>query len=127
MGYEDRTGHPPDFIARYRFYSAEEGGKHTAPRQGYRCDFLYDGDSVEDGLYMIWPEFVDLNGGVIPPDTPAAAEGVARMWIVAPDLRAAVHRYRVRVGTRFYMMEGQQRVGEGEVAEVVGLHANPGV
>ena len=71
----------PDFRIRYRFLSAEEGGRKTGPPwQGYRCDWCYDGDDpVNDGVYMIWPMFEDSAGRPVPDGIPVSVAGTARM------------------------------------------------
>jgi hypothetical protein len=120
-----RPGSPPDFAVRYRFFTAEEGGLVGAPRQHIRWDFLYQGDDPErDGIYMIWPEFLDRAGNVLP-DGPVPYEGVAHMFILNPDMREQVHRRRMAVGVRGYFVEGSKRVAECEVMELIGLTEIP--
>ncbi len=63
---EKRLGHRADFKIRYRFYSAEEGGRKTPAFQGYRSDFWYDYENhIPNSIYMIWPEFENEEGEII--------------------------------------------------------------
>jgi hypothetical protein len=124
--YEKWRGHPPDFTSRYRFYTPEEGGRQHLPGQYYRGDFMYAEDSPQDGIYMIHHEFTGEDGMVLPEATlPIPRSGTARMWIVVPEIRGKVHCRRIAEGTRYYIMEGSRRVGEGVVTGILGLHTNP--
>ena len=125
MTYAETTGHPADFQVRYRFLSAEEGGRHTGtPFQRYRCDWSYEGDDPLKGIYMIYPEFMAEDGSVFPEGVPVPVSGLATMWILSHDLRVQIHRERIREGVRGYFMEGARRVAEAVVTRVIGLHAN---
>ena len=126
MTREDSAGHPQDFDVRYRFLRPEEGGRKSPVFQGYRADFEYaEYPSATDiAVWMIWPEFEDSDGCVLPKNAEVPAQGTARMWIVNNDLRY-VHRERLAVGTRGSSVEGARRVAELEVTRIVGLHTNP--
>ena len=122
-----RSGRPPDFSVRYRFFTAAEGGRAGAPRQHIRWDFLYHGDDPQrDGLYMIWPEFLDDAGKPLP-DGPVPYEGIAHMFILSDDLREQVHQRRLAIGLKGYFVEGPKRVAECEVTELIGLSQVPRV
>lgn len=115
--YAQRTGRPADFLVRYRFLSAAEGGRSTPPRQHVRWDFLYAGDDpLVDGVHMIWPEFVDAAGHVLP-EGEVPAEGVAQMFVVNRE-RTAFHHPRIRVGAGGFFMEGARKVAECEVTAI---------
>lgn len=117
-----RSGRHPDFVVRYRFLTAAEGGRVSAPRQHIRWDFLYQGDDPQrDGIWVIWPEFIDATGNPLP-EGPVPYEGVAHMFILNPDMRDHVHRGRLAVGIKGYFVEGTKRVAECEVTEIIGLH-----
>ena len=124
--YEKLRGHPQDFNVQYRFYSFEEGGRTFLPTQGYRCDFAYqEDDIIETGIYMIHPEFEDNDGNIILDDTITINQkGTARMWISLPEMREEIHKYKIKIGTKGYFMEGSRRVGEVEVIKIVGLLSN---
>jgi hypothetical protein len=117
--------HPPDVIAQYRFYTPEEGGRSSSPQQYYRGDFMYATDSIKDGIYMIYHEFIDSFGNVLPIDTfPVSIEGAAYLRILNPKMRV-IHRDRLCVGIEYFIMEGSRKVGKGIVTAIVGLHTNP--
>jgi len=126
MTCQERTGRVQDFDVRYRFLTPTEGGRSSGPpHQGYRSDWAYDGDYIEQtGTYMIWPEFEDETGKVIPQGQPVPATGHARMWIVVDYMKESVHRRRIAVGVKGYFMEGSKRVAEAEVINIAGLAAN---
>ncbi|MBO0950672.1 hypothetical protein [Fibrella forsythiae] len=122
--YQQLRGHSEDFKVRYRFYSQEEGGRYSLPHQGIRTDFWYEcADHEMTGVFMICPEFEDeygdllLEGEVLP-------EGIARMWISNPRMRA-YHRSRIQLGTIGYFKEATRSTGVCEVIELVGLMQNP--
>lgn len=109
-----------DFEVRYRFFSAEEGGRQTGlPHQGYRCDFTYDGDDRdENGAWMIWPEFEDAQKNVILEENRSVpAEGTARMRIVSEEMRGH-HLARLKIGSKGYLVEGSRRVAVCEVIAI---------
>ncbi|PFH81135.1 hypothetical protein [Bacillus sp. AFS088145] len=124
--YEERSGHPQDFNVHYRFYSHEEGGKQNLPTQGYRCDFAYQEDDInETGIYMIYPEFEDNDGNVLLDYKISVNQtGTARMWILSPEMREEIHKHKIKIGTKGYFMEGSSKVGEVEVIRIVGLLSN---
>jgi hypothetical protein len=77
-----------DFEVKYRFFTAEEGGRKTGPPyQTYRSDWLYEGDNVSDGIYMIWPIFLDDKGNFLDTETQVPFEGTAQMFIVNDELQ----------------------------------------
>jgi len=123
---QDKFNHPEDFRVRYRFYTAEEGGRKTLPigAGNYRSDFWYlHPDNTEDRIYMIHPEFEDPLGYLLG-DVEVAIQGTARMWILIEGYRP-YHRKRIKVGTKGFFMEGGRRVAECEVIALVGLETNP--
>ncbi len=122
--YEIIRNHPQDFDVKYRLYTQNEGGRKIT-FQGLRCDFLYEGDDVSDGIYCIHPEFEDDKNNIIEDlSIPIPITGTARMWIVFPEMRERIHRNRIKIGIKGYMMEGSRKIGEVEVIRIVGLHSN---
>lgn len=123
--YEQIRGHRPDFIVNYRLYTPPEGGRKVT-FQYLRCDFLYDGDDPQqDGIYMIHPEFLNIDGSPLGEDLPVPLEGRASMWILNPEMRRSIHRARARVGVKGYFVEGVRKIGEVTIDEIVALHENP--
>lgn len=121
--YENRLQHKADFRVKYRFRSAEEGGRLTgAAFQGYRSDFSFVG---VDGVFRIWPEFEDAEGHVIlHNDRHVPLEGTARMWVIHEEMRPH-HDGRVKVGAKGNFREGGRYVADCEVIEVLDLLVNP--
>jgi hypothetical protein len=124
--YDMKLGHPADFRVRYRFYTREEGGRLSAPNQGYRSDFWYAHESQSnDEVFMILPEFENADGEVIlQSEFPVPISGTARMWVLVPE-RRPYHYEKIKPGLIGYFMEGPNRVAECEVIELVGLFHNP--
>jgi hypothetical protein len=124
--YEIRLGHVADFRVKYRFYTKEEGGRLSLPRQGIRSDFWYDhGNNTEDQMFMIWPEFENSEGEVIlDNDSPVPQIGTARMWIIVPE-RRPYHYVHIKEGLWGYFREGAKKTAECRIIEIVGLLSNP--
>lgn len=124
--YEIKLNHKCDFRVEYQFYTREEGGRIVLPYQGIRCDFWYDhGDNREDQLFMIWPEFENINGEVIlDDDCPVPQMGTARMWIIVPE-RRSYHYEHIKEGLIGNFREGAAKTAECRIIEVVGLLSNP--
>jgi hypothetical protein len=113
-----------DFEVEYRFLSTDEGGRRTGPPyQMYRSDWMYEGDDPRvNGIYMIWPIFLEENGEIREPNTPVPIEGKAQMFIVDDEQRASIHAGRIHPGTRGYFMEGPNRVAEATVTQLLALN-----
>ena len=111
-----------DFEVKYRFLKPEEGGRRSGlPYQNYRSDWLYEGDDISDGIYMIWPIFLDGNGNFIDAESQVPMEGTAQMYIVNEELRKSFHAKRLRPGVRGYFMEGPNRVAEAVVTRLLAI------
>ncbi len=118
--YAERRGIPADFRVEYRFYSREEGGRVSPPQQHTRWDFAYlEDDPVRDGMYMIWPEFIDSSDSVLP-EGPVPMSGVADMFVLSPEFRE-YHANRLSIGARGFFMEGPRRVAECRVVQLGSL------
>ncbi|CAM3140814.1 hypothetical protein PASE110613_17805 [Paenibacillus sediminis] len=125
--YETRRNYPTDFVVRYRFFAAEEGGRKHLPFQGYRGDFAIEDDFKGSNidLRMIHPEFEDELGNIITDTTiQVPKSGRARMWVLFEESRPR-HRNTLKVGMKGYFMEGPKKVGEAEIIEIIGLNSNP--
>lgn len=123
ISYQERLGRLPDFEVTYQLFSAEEGGRKTPAYQGIRWDFMYD--EYRNGLYMVYPEILDLTTGKpFESGLPIPECGKATMWILSPEFRP-LHRQRIKAGIRGYFMEGFQKVGVCEVTKIIGLFDNP--
>lgn len=119
--YEYNKKHPCDFIVKYRVLTEEEGGRKAPLYQGYRPDFLYAEDQVSDGLYCIYPEFLDDKNEVITDLSKSISPiGKAKMWILQEKFHE-YHKNRLRVGSKGYFMEVSKKIAECEVIELVYL------
>ena len=124
--YQQRNKRLPDFKVRYRFIPHAEGGRVQAPYQGYRSDLHYEGEDMQaDGIYMVWPEFLNPDGSVVMEDEMLVApEGDAYMWILMHKEMKEHHRKRAAVGRRCWFMEGTRKVAEAYITERIGLDQN---
>ncbi len=120
---KDRLGREPDFKIRYRFISHSDGGRVQLPYQGHRSDFCYEGEDPQvDGVYMIWPEFLNADGSVMLEDQMMVApEGEAYMWILNFDEMKEHHRARAIPGKQGWLVEGTKKVAEVTVIEQIRL------
>ena len=121
--YPERNGRRPDFRVSYRFIPHDNGGRVQRPYQGYRSDFLYEGEDPQtDGIYMIWPEFLNPDGSVMLEDQTMVPEsGEAYMWILYYDRMHDYHSERATPGRRGWFMEGSRKVAEATILEQIAL------
>lgn len=121
--YREYRGHIADFRVSYRFLEPSEGGLTRAPRQHIRWDFLYAEDADLEELSMIWPEFIDSAGAMLP-EGEIPMSGFADMFVINAD-RREYHLSRMSIGTKGYFMEGPHIVAECETVAIIGLSINP--
>jgi translation elongation factor EF-Tu-like GTPase len=96
----------PDIEAEIRFLTAEEGGRHTPARSGYRPQFYYDGhdwDALQEYPDVEW---------VHPGETARTL-----LWFLSPDAQLG----RVHEGMEFEVREGARVVGRGRVTKILSL------
>ena len=90
------------------------------PHQHIKWNFRYDDKSIHTGTFMIWPEFLGLDGKLLPAgEVPPL--GQADMFFFGPGPQE-LHRQHIRPGVRGYFVEGSRRMGVCEVVEVLGLY-----
>ena len=121
--YQQRNDRSPDFKVRYRFIPYSDGGRVQVPYQGYRSDLHYEGEDMHtDGIYMIWPEFLNPDGSVVLEDQKLVSpEGEAFMWILMHKEMKEYHKLRASLGRRCWFMEGNRKVAEAIITEIIGL------
>ena len=121
--YQERNNRLPDFLVQYRFLKPEEGGRNTPPYQGYRSDLHYDGEDLnEQGIYCVWPEFLNNDGSIFLEDsTPVPEEGKAYMWILFFDEMWEYHSKNAFPGRKIWFMEGSRKVAEATIIEQIAL------
>ena len=122
--YAVRTGRKEDFKVRYNFIKKENGELYQRPFQGMRCDFGYEEDDIaQTGIYMIWPEFENIQGEVIvDPDEVISLSGIARMWIVNQELKINLHIHKLKIGKKGYFIRGSMKIAEAEIVEIAGMN-----
>ena len=122
--YEVVRKHPEDFRVEYEFIKHPDGSFIQRPFQGMRCDFSYEGDDIEN--YMIHPEFEDENGSVITNlDAEIQEKGIAKMWVLIPEMREKIHRTKAFEGAICYFKVGAKIIAKAKIIEIVGLNENP--
>lgn len=123
--YEKRLKHKADFRVKYKFRSSEKGGrKNGEPYQGIRSDFSIVGEE-ENQMYMIWPEFEDIEGKVLLyNDRSVPNSGTARMWIVNNEMRPFLYN-KIKIGMKGNFREGATFSADCEVIEILDLKNNP--
>src|SRR2546429_7683069 len=99
----------PDFEAKVRFLTREEGGRSSPARQGrYRPDIHVDDDPSEQ-LWMIWPRFLDESGGGMPEGGVAPQISPAHFYIANPAVGRTGHPHGLREGERAFLCERAPR------------------
>lgn len=121
--YQERNGRLPDFLVEYRFFTPEEGDRHSTPFQGYRSDLHYEGEDInEEGIYCIWPEFLNEDGSVISEENECVPEsGKAYMWILFFNEMWEYHTKNAKPGRKCWFMEGSRKVAEASIIEQIAL------
>ena len=115
-----RDSRPPDdFEGVVRILTEREGGRRTAPFNGIRWDLRYFHQG-EDSCWMVWPEFLDEEGGVLPDDVPITGFVRARFYIISDAMRP-YHREQARPGVGFFCVEGAKVCAAGLITRLTGL------
>lgn len=115
------AGQSPDFEVEYEIEVDPELSDITIA-QGVRCDFLFDGEDPKvDGVYMIWPEFLDDNGSVIiNKKLLPEKKGHATMWIGDVKTKRKI-RDRLTLGSKGYWVVGSKKIAKVTVSKILGL------
>lgn len=121
--YQERNGRLPDFLVEYRFFTPDEGGRQLTPFQGYRSDLHYEGEDInKEGIYCIWPEFLNEDGNVMFEENECVPEsGKAYMWILFFDEMWEYHAKNATPGRKFWFMEGARKVAVATIIEQIAL------
>ena len=116
-----------DFEATVLIFTHEQGGRASPTFNGIRWDLCYAEDDVQDGIFMIHPDFVDTAGQSLSTDAPLpiSIPLIARFRICNIKM-VPKHQSRVRVGTEFFCHEGGRRVASGTVTRILDLHTERG-
>lgn len=108
-----------DFEALVRILTAREGGRRLPAYNGIRWDLRYF-HQADTELSMVWPEFIDEEGEILPTDRPLTGVLRARFYVVAEEMRD-FHRQQVRRGVGFFCVEGAHVCAAGIVSKITGL------
>ena len=109
----------PDFAAQLRAIPQPSTGLRSPLRQGLKLDLMYESD--ENQAWMIHFALLDMKGKLLPHMTECQGEVDAYFRVVNLELRATVHRQRLKPGIRFYVVIGSHKVAEGTVTKVLHL------
>jgi hypothetical protein len=110
---------PDDFEGDVRILTAREGGRANPPYNGIRWDLRYF-SQAEDSNWMVWPEFIDDSGDMLPTDRPVTGFVKARFYVISDAMRP-YHRAQVRPGVGFFCVEVAKVCAAGVVTRVTGL------
>jgi hypothetical protein len=109
------------FLAEITIFPLGPDTRQANAFNGIRWAFSYANDDDANGREPetsdVWPEFLDQAGNALPSDVPLQGTIPARMHIVFPNM-VGVHFNRLRVGTRFFCMEGSRKVASGIVTSL---------
>ncbi len=110
-----------DFLAHIDIHPCgpEADKRNAPPFNGIRWDLVYLEDfekyAPQTPPYnMVWPEFLDQSGVFIPSGIPLIGSYDAKMHVVVRD-RVEYHMDRIKIGTKFYCMEGALKAATGMI------------
>ena len=87
-----------------------------------RSDFKYLGEFSDEGIWMIWPEFIDQDGNVIQNEDVLPKSGKATMWIVSREKELLnMHLKRLKVGMVAELVTGARTLATVKVTKILGL------
>jgi len=117
MGFDSHTGH---FMASIEIkpHGPEPDRRSKPAWTGMRWGFKY-ADVVEKfgdeaSVYDVYPEFLDEKGNSIKKGVPCTGTLNAVMHALSPE----IHFPRIKIGTKFYHMDGPMIVAVGTVTKL---------
>lgn len=110
---------PDDFEGVVRILTEREGGRRTPPFNGIRWDLRYFHED-DSHASMVWPEFIDEAGDMLPTDKPIIGFVRARFYVIADEMRP-FHRQQARPSIGFFCVEGSKVCAAGVITRVTGL------
>lgn len=108
----------PDFAAQLNPIPQPTTGIRSLLVQGIKLDFMYEED--ENRAWMIYYALLNSKGNLLSHRTVCEQQVNAYFRILNPQLRP-IHKQRIKVGIRFYVVAGSYKVAEGVVTEVLHL------
>jgi translation elongation factor EF-Tu-like GTPase len=101
----------PDFIALLKYYTAEEGGRRTPVKSGYRPQAIFDFEEMRTSGKQV---FIDKDI-VYPSDTVNA-----EITMASPT----IFKGRLSGGMTFKFSEGSGIIGTGEIIDILNRELN---
>jgi translation elongation factor EF-Tu-like GTPase len=95
----------PDFIATLKYYTAEEGGRRTPMKSGYRPQVKFDFEEVQTSGQQV---FIDRE--IVYPGDAVNAE----ITLASP----MIFKGRLSIGMVFQFREGPRIIGIGHIIEI---------
>lgn len=112
----------PDFEAGVTFRPKPDGTSFKKQAgAGWRPDFRYVEDEPSLDGWMIWPIEWSADGRKLEEGETIPQKASASFWILNPDLRI-MHQNKIKVGTRFRIVEGRHIIADGGVTKLLNLH-----
>ena len=112
MNYGMTSGRDPDFRVKYTWVNQSQ-----RLFQYMRSDFRYADD--DNQIYAIYPEFEGSDFNILAKEAEIPEEGTATMWILFEEMKDKIHRDKIKVGTRAFMVSGAKVIGKIEVLEIL--------
>ena len=115
--YSEERGNKPDFEIEYSWVSDSQ-----RPFQHMRSDFRYPEVFGDEGIWMIWPEFINQSGDVIRNLETLSRSGRATMWILSREKEYLdIHKERLKVGLVGELVVGSRVLATAKVTKILGL------
>lgn len=108
----------PDFAAQLNPIPQPKNGIRSFLVQGIKLDFMYEED--ENRAWMIYYALLNSEGNLLSHRITCEQEVKAYFRILNPQLRP-IHKQRIKLGIRFYVVVGSHKVAEGVVTQVLHL------
>ena len=116
--YNEERGRMPDFEIEYTWISDTQ-----RPFQHMRSDFKYPEIFGDEGIWMIWPEFIDESGSVIRNMETLPYSGRATMWILSREKEYInMHKERLKEGLVCELVVGSKVLATAKVTKIHGLN-----
>ena|SRR5436190_8116391 len=109
----------PEFEADVQFLLPEEGGRQSAPMQGWYCPDVHWDDDPSETLWMVHPRFLAPDGAEMADGTAIPRVCKAQFYLISTHVRDQLHQQWLHQGARFHISEGRHRVAAGVVTKLL--------
>jgi translation elongation factor EF-Tu-like GTPase len=96
----------PDFIAKLKFFTSEQGGRRTAAKSGYRPQVKFDFTEMQTSGQQIFIDREIVNPG---------ETVIAEITLLSPQL----FLNQLWPGMEYEFREGPNIIGTGEIIEIL--------